>query len=270
MVWSLKAAKQKGVSVDRDQLTKSSEWATDWHHFAPQTSGVVVEREVTVRGQCDAIAQLLLGHAPVDARMDQPQWAIEYAKDLAKGQQADGSWTSGGQLPGQKRPKRETQEVSTMWALLALSTSHVEGESLSALVDKGRAWLGNETIGKSTEWWATRFMLERQFGSADKADHYRGELLKRQRADGGWGWLCDDDSDALATGIALFSLREDKQHTAHSAIIKARQFLAQSQSEDGSWAVRGTKQNAKDRVEATSTFWGTCWAVIGLCASLDN
>jgi Tol biopolymer transport system component len=47
-------------------------------------------------------------------------------------------------------------------------------------------------------------------------------------------------------------------------------FLAKSQSEDGSWAVRGTKQNAKDRVEATSTFWGTCWAVIGLCASLDN
>ena len=160
MVWSLAAAKQKGVAIDQGRLKEWSAWATDWHDFAPQINGAVADREVTVRGQCDAIAQLLSGHALADARADQPQWAVEYAKDLAKGQQADGSWTSGGQLPSQKRPKRGTQEVSTMWALLALSTSHIEGNSLSPLVDKGRAWLGNETVGKSTEWWATRFMLD--------------------------------------------------------------------------------------------------------------
>jgi hypothetical protein len=270
MVWSLAAAREKGVSVDEGRLKEWTDWATDWHHFAAPIKDVVPEREKTVGGQSDAIAQLLLGRACGDVQGNQPQWAVDYSKDLAKGQQADGSWTPGGQLPSQKRPKRETQEVSTMWALLALGASHAEGNSLSALVDKGRGWLGKDTIGKSTEWWATRYMLEKQFGTADKAEQYRGELLKRQRPDGGWGWLCDDDSDALGTGIALYSLRDDKKHTAHEAIIKACQFLAKTQHEDGSWAVRGTKENRKAKVEATSTFWGTCWAVIGLSASLND
>jgi hypothetical protein len=270
MVWSLTAAKQKGISVDKNKLKEWTDWATDWNHFASPVKDVVPEREKTVTGHNDAVAQLLLGRPHDESRVNQPQWALDYPKNLANGQQTDGSWIPGGQLPSQKRPKRETQEVSTMWALLALGNSHIERDSLSALADKGRGWLGNETVGKSTEWWATRFMLEQHFGSADKANHYQSELLKRQRADGGWGWLCDDDSDALGTGIALYSLRDDKQHTAHEAIIKARQFLAKSQHEDGSWAVRGTKENRKAKVEATSTFWGTCWAVIGLCTSLDD
>lgn len=270
MVWSLTAANQKGISIDQGRLKEWTDWATDWHHFAAPVKDVVPEREKTITGHNDAVAQLLLGSAHGDRRVNEPQWVLDYPKYLAKGQQADGSWTPGGQLPSQKRPKRETQEVSTMWALLALGTSHVEGDSFSAIVAKGRGWLGNETIGKSTEWWATRFLLERQFGSTDKSGHYRDELVKRQRADGGWGWLCDDDSDALGTGIALYSLGNEKQDALRPVIVKARQFLAKSQREDGSWAVRGTKENKKDRVEATSTFWGTCWAVIGLCASLDD
>jgi squalene-hopene/tetraprenyl-beta-curcumene cyclase len=157
-----------------------------------------------------------------------------------------------------------------MWALLALRASDVHDDSRAAMLKKARVWLGEKTSGQSTEWWATRLMLERCDGSADKADVLRAELLKRQRADGGWGWLCDDDSDALGTGIALYALRQDKMSAASPEIAKARQFLIKTQTGDGSWPVRGTKQNKKDHIEPTTTFWGTCWAVIGLCETLTT
>jgi hypothetical protein len=269
MVWSLNAAKRNGIHVDEKKLDELTEWASDWRHLVVFASRAKSLREDTLRGQSDTVAQLLLGRSALGSSAIRVRWAQDYVLDLAKIQQPDGSWTSGGQLPAQKRPKRETQEVSTMWALLALLAQDIRDDSCSAALKKARAWLGNETSGQSTEWWATRLMLERKSGSADKADQLRQELLKRQRADGGWGWLCDDDSDALGTGIAIFALASDHLPASHPAIAKATKFLLVNQSNDGSWPVRGTKQNKKDRVEPTATFWGTCWAVIGLCETLD-
>src|SRR5204862_4972438 len=119
------------------------------------------------------------------------------------------SWKAGGQLPSQKRPERETQEVTTMWSLVALHTYAVPAESKTACFAKAREWLGSTTEGESTEWWAVRLLLERGSGNDADADRLRGELLKRQRDDGGWGWLCADESDAFGTGVALYSLARD-------------------------------------------------------------
>jgi hypothetical protein len=271
MVWSLTAAKRAGVDVDQVQLNQWTEWARDWRHFAPPpTDGAPVDRASAVRKQGDTIAQLLLADVRSDAQANPPQWIVDYANDLASFQQADGAWLAGGQLPDQKRPKRETQEVSTMWALLALDAAHTNRDTLSAQWEKAHAWLGDATAGASTEWWAARSMLERRLGKTERADHYREELIKRQRADGGWGWLCEDTSDALGTGIALFAIADDEQHPAPAAVANARRFLAQSQDKDGSWPTHGTKEGKKNRVEATATYWATCWAVIGLCATLED
>ena len=39
---------------------------------------------------------------------------------------------------------------------------------------------------------------------------------------------------------------------------------------DGSWAVKGTKKDKAKKVEPTATYWGTCWAVIGLAETLPR
>jgi hypothetical protein len=52
------------------------------------------------------------------------------------------------------------------------------------------------------------------------------------------------------------------------AIARGRRFLVESQRADGSWAVRGTKKDKAKKVEPTATYWGTCWAVIGLAETL--
>ena len=222
MVWSLHAAKRNGISVDQTKLDDWTEWATNWKHLVVSTVRAKAIREDTLRGQPDTVAQLLLGRSSLNPGSTRPQWFVQYASDLAKEQQDDGSWISGGQLPLQKRPKRETQEVSTMWTLLALHAAGVPDASAAMVLEKARAWLGDQTSGQSTEWWATRLMLERRLGSADKADTLRAELLKRQRTDGGWGWLCDEDSDALGTGIALYALASDQLPPTRPGIANAR------------------------------------------------
>jgi squalene-hopene/tetraprenyl-beta-curcumene cyclase len=269
-VWSLSAAKQKGIHVDEAQLDEWRNLIADWQNLLAPTVRAAAKQEVTMPANPDTVAQILLARRPWHADAVASPWVIEYENGLLAGQQADGSWTPGGQLPLQKRPKRETQEVTTMWAMLVVADSNLPNAAKAAALEKARSWLGEATVGKSTEWWATRTMLEKRIGKSEKADSYRQELLKRQRPDGGWGWLCDDESDALGTGIALFSLADMKDQSASAAIGNARRFLAQSQAKDGSWPTHGTKDNKKNRIEPTATYWATCWAVIGLCATLDE
>ncbi len=269
MVWSLNAATRNGVPVDQTKLDAWTEWATNWKHLVVASVRATAVREDTLRDQPDTLAQLLLGRSSLIPGATRRQWFVEYASDLVKEQQDDGSWISGGQLPSQKRPKARDAGSQYDVGILALHATDVPDAARATVLKKARAWLGVQTSGQSTEWWATRLMLERRLGRADKANQLRAELLKRQRADGGWGWLCDDDSDALGTGIALYALAGDQLPPNHPAIANASRFLLKTQYADGSWPVRGTKQNKKDHVQPTATYWGTCWAVIGLCETLD-
>jgi hypothetical protein len=80
----------------------------------------------------------------------------------------------------------------------------------------------------------------------------------------GWGWIADESSDALATGMALYAMRQARVERDDSAVQSAQQFLMDTQQEDGSWAVHGTKESKKESMEETAGFWGTAWATIGL------
>ena len=54
----------------------------------------------------------------------------------------------------------------------------------------------------------------------------------------------------------------------HDALGRAQPFLVSIQLKDGSWAVKGTKENKKDRVEETASYWGAAWATLGLLQTL--
>ncbi len=322
MVWSLNAAAERGIELDRQKREQFSSWAVNWKNMATKEDLERGEGHTLAR-HSDPVAQLLLARGSdrstltlalsqrereknrdaLTRMQDQPfasppagtlsqrereniqgtltltlsqrereksGWPAVFAERLAAGQQEDGSWKAGGQLPSQKRPERETQEVSTMWSLVALQSYAAPAEGVVDRFSGARQWLGNETEGQSTEWWAVRLLLERGSGNDKEANRLRGELLARQHEDGGWGWLCADESDAFGTGVALYALARDGMTADESAIARGREFLVQTQQPDGSWLVKGTKKSKAQQVEPTATYWGTCWAVIGMVETMGR
>jgi squalene-hopene/tetraprenyl-beta-curcumene cyclase len=268
MVWSLNAAADRGIAVDRARLSDCGSWAVDWKNMATKAQLEKGDSKETLTQSPDAVSQLLLGRAVRELKAH--DWIVTFTECLVAGQQADGSWKAGGQLPGQKRTVRETNEVTTMWAMVALQSYGPSNESVRGPVAKAREWLGSQTDGQSTEWWAARLLVECADRNEEQADRCRQSLLKNQHQDGGWGWLCAGESDAFGTGLALYALSRDGLAGDHAAIAHGRQFLIESQQDDGSWAVKGTKKDKAKKVEPTSTYWGTCWAVISLSETLPR
>ena len=256
MLWSLNSAVRAGLEVDRKDLAERAEWAVDWRHWMQTGAKEGVDKVSSVN--TDTMAALLLAR---DAEAEKSgEWRREFRTHLLKNQQGDGSWKAGGQLPLGKRPARETTEVSTMWTLLALNSYGAEA-ALPEVKARADAFLAAAEPGKSTEWHAAKLLLQ----AGDEA--LRSELLKQQHADGGWGWLAAGPSDAFGTGLALYALARSGVPPEHEAVKRAIEYLKTTQEPNGSWAVPSTRAKDKDKVIATSRYWGTAWAVVGLLES---
>jgi squalene-hopene/tetraprenyl-beta-curcumene cyclase len=275
MVWALNAADskgfrldQKGFRLDQKGLEFANEWSTTWINLTNIKCREGAKKNETLLAENDAIAALILGRAYGSGDQEKSKWIKEYRDALIESQQEDGAWEPRGQLPNQKRPLEETKEVSSMWALLAIASVPSELEADAEPVASARRWLEGEREAKSTEWWATRLMIERELGNDKEADRFRSKLIEKQNDDGGWGWLCSDKSDAFGTGIAIYALVRDGVDSQNEIIANAINHLASTQNEDGSWSVNGTKEASKNRFAKTSNYWGTCWAAIGLLETM--
>lgn len=248
MVWSLSLAKARGFTVS-DEL---EEWI-DWSVKA--SLGKNDKGKIVGHLNKEGVAQLLYG-------LDLPEaQQVRLTKLLPNAQREDGTWKPGGQLPGQKRPPTETSITSTQWITLVADVK-TAARALPAIA--------KSDPGKSTEWHVLNLLLSVKAGNAKVRAEATQALLKHQHADGGWGWLTADPSDALGTGLALYALQRAGHAPNDKPLAKARAFLLKTQLEDGSWAVRGTKAKKKKSVEETAVYWGTTWAVIALANGLPT
>ena len=274
--WAINRSLQADFSLDTASVRTINGWTADWQKIANPRRRAESNEQETLVGDPDTVAQILLGRVQRPTGQPAEPWVATYRQALLAAQQPAGFWKAGGQLPLQKRPKRETNEVTTAWSLIALADSSdgAADESVRASFDKAKQWLATAKDGKSTEWWATQAILQSLDKFADSTDEAGAEqsvvenseakLLQLQNEDGGWGWLISDPSDALATGIALYALAKTGHSANDEAIERAIIFLADTQEEDGSWSVNGTKSNSSDHVTDTASYWGICWVVIGL------
>ncbi|MFQ5733100.1 MAG: prenyltransferase/squalene oxidase repeat-containing protein [Planctomycetaceae bacterium] len=251
LVWSLIEADRRGFPLDRKKLDG---WI-DWSLKTPD------------KNSPDTLAQLILGVKPAATSKPRRDRLAELSDKLVSLQQPDGSWKPGGQLPRQKRPLPETAQVSTMWNVAAL-LSH-SGET-AVVRRKARAFLSSSKPGKSTEWYAARILLEHRRADKPAVAKWRKLLLEQQHADGGWGWLTAEKSDALAAGLGLYALLKTGTPRRHPAVQKAARFLIDSQQANGRWRVNGTKAGKRDKPQETSNYWGTAWATIGLLQLLPE
>jgi hypothetical protein len=238
MIWSHREALARGFAVDAKKLDEWTRWTLDFS-LASKTKG---------GGGVDTMAQILLTR-PLEADLAPYREIAELIRALRK---PEGYWEAGGQLSVQRRPKEETHEVSTMWALRAL-------DSLGSGDEKAAAWLKDKKPGQSAESAALHLL-------AAPGESTMKELLARRNEDGGWGYMRGAPSDALATGQALYALSVAKGDV--EPIRRARSFLVKTQREDGSWNVPTTKNSTKE--PSIAIYWGTSWAVIGLLQSMPH
>lgn len=260
MVWSLNSARQEGFAVD-DRLDEWVSWSID-ASLEENDKGKIVGS-----GNKEGIAQILMT-LDTDAVREMPERAAiveRLAQLISDGQEPEGFWKPGGQLPSQKRPVSETTDVSTMWLTLALMN---RDDANSMVVDKAKQWISQSASGKSTEWYAVRLLLARRMNDEQMTSKLVGELRKQQQSDGGWGWIVGETSDALGTGLGLYALIRSGVARDDPMVKRAQYFLVESQRNDGSWAVKGTKAKKQERVQETAVYWGTAWATLGLLSSL--
>jgi len=287
MIWSLSAAQRRGLDVDADELTSWIEWSVKPVNFAKPERKKDLELEEALSANIDTMAALLLA-VP---RTQSNDWRQQCINALCRDQAENGSWQACGQLPMQKRPKQETQRVTTLWVSLALlHEGQVSGWDQKAAItfaDEGSQPL-------STEWYAVRLMVAEAIhrgkqstgeyktndvnqsnpgdtdaskrdsvAISDSVSARRDALVEFQNEDGGWGWIAGQPSDALATGLALYAINRAGGGD-RDATTRARSFLVDAQTVQGHWKVYGTKKASKSRFTPTSNYWGTAWAVIGL------
>ncbi len=260
--WTFNEARRKGIPVDNSKLQSWLERSVESSLKSPAEG-----KPLDAATNLDGVAQMVLGHPASAPAALSAETRATFVKLILAGQQPDGSWKPAGQLPRQKRPAEETTQVSTMWLSLALGAVDDLPE-VTAARQRAAQRLETAIEPKSTEWYVARLLLSVRDRSATEVEERTASLKAQQNADGGWGWLVGDTSDALGTGMALYALALAGTPADDAAVRRAQQFLVSTQQPDGSWAVRGTKAAKKDRIEETATYWGTAWAALGLLQTL--
>jgi squalene-hopene/tetraprenyl-beta-curcumene cyclase len=226
-------------------------------------------------GGLDTLSQLLLGCARGADLAKMTESRAELRDLIIRWQQPDGSWKAAGQLPSQNRPPAESNEVSTRWAVLAVGSLEKPDAPTDQSIKRALDFLGKTKPGSSNESLVTAFLVERKFGTAERAADLLAQLRARQNPDGGWAWRGTGDSDAFATGQTLYALNQSGLRADDAAVRRAAGYLIKSQQADGSWSVpsraisSATNQARLDKLAPIYRYWGTAWASIGLSGTLS-
>lgn len=200
---------------------------------------------------------------------------------LGRHQRADGHWpTFDGRPPSSYSLFASTAIGARAMSLYMPASLQAELRTRTA---SARSWLAS-TPAKSNEDATFRLLgLVWTGASAQERIEAATALLQRQNADGGWGQLPGDSSDAYATGQAVYALGQAglPDHTA-SARGRGVDYLVSTQKPDGSWHVR-TRIHAKIPVSPPYFESGfpygkdqyiscsaTSWALMALAESLPR
>ncbi|MBZ5590751.1 MAG: ankyrin repeat domain-containing protein [Acidobacteriia bacterium] len=226
------AARRKGVRVDEEAAAE---------HLKIVTAQWTGAREVLLQrldppGASDTLVYSLFGLAAVDYPADAITDAM--VVNLAAEQQPGGSWGVGGIA---RSPVEEGAIARAAIGIRMLQ--HYGPPGLKSEFDKRLAKARDfllEEGPKTTDDWAMQLVgLKWSGASGEKANAAAQRLLKLQREDGSWAGNPHLESDAYATGEALYALYESGTLTAGDAAYRSGlEYLLKTQQPDGTWHVK--------------------------------
>jgi len=173
-----------------------------------------------------------MNNVPPDAYTDA---AVRLVKVM---QRADGSWTAN---QGRRPPMASGAFQDAAVCIYALRHYGLRAEAASteAAIAKAVAWLENAQPQTTQDRAFQALALAWASDHADSARKAARALGQLQHADGGWSQFQGVDSDAYATGQALFALsvaggipQDDPMYRRGIA------YLLRTQAPDGSWHVK--------------------------------
>lgn len=193
------------------------------------------------------------------------------AAHLIEQQQEDGSWKVyiKSSPDGRMAPLLDSNEVTTLWALLSLNYREPAGiprDPLDESKQRGLKFLSDHPPGDTLQSLVMRILLSQRLGKTDEVQTLVQQLLALQENDGGWRQDKKLKTDALGTGQAMVALTAASVSTGDPAYAKARDYLIGNQQADGSWFVLS---RAYQRPEFSS-YMGTAWATLGLLRTLPE
>jgi ankyrin repeat protein len=217
-------------------------------------------------------AQVLAGLAAEDEPASRTTDAL--VQYLVLRQRPDGHWQGENNRP----PDDASDFHFTALAVSGLQAYAPKGRSreIAARVGLARRWLEAAEPTDTTD--RVFQLLGLRWAQADPETVARAvtNLLREQRADGGWSQLPTLASDAYATGLALCALHQGGGVAIdHPAYRHGVEFLLRTQAEDGSWfvpsrsfpVVEYSKSGFPHGHSQFISAAATCWSTMALVAA---
>jgi hypothetical protein len=258
-------AKHQGVAVNAEQERQLIEMIAhgEWKNHEFDWVALFHPDAVFTKGYT------LLGYANAGLPADELTDASVH--HLAAIQGRDGQWHNN--LP---RPPLQTDDLgATALAIHALQKYPLPGRKaeFARRVAKARNWLWKEKPENHEGRVYQLLGLVWAGEPATKLNSLAKALIAEQRADGGWAQLPKLNSDAYATGQAVYALRVAAGlSNANPAVDRGRRYLLTTQLADGTWHVQrrvfpfqptmdsGFPHGKDSWISAA----GTSWAVMAL------
>jgi ankyrin repeat protein len=200
--------------------------------------------------------------------------AVRYIKAM---QTAEGNWSSN----ESRRPPMNAGDYQaaalTIYAMKRYGPP-AEKASTDAAIARAVAWLERSTPELTQDRAFKAIALAWADASAESAKRAAGLLLSMQRVDGGWSQMPGMESDAYATGQALYALNVTGRLSASDPIYrKGIDYLLRTQADDGSWHVRSRSIWLQPYFESGFPYGqdqfisaaGTAWASIALSTTVQ-
>jgi hypothetical protein len=264
-------AKERAVRLDRAAALRQIELVIEEMDPGTEDVAEAVFSAEPVHGFGYQVLGLTSEYVPAQLGTDA---AVHH---LAVIQAADGRW----QVNIPRPPIQSSDVTATALAILTIKKYGWLGRQaeFERAVDRGRQWLWTAKA-ETTEEAAYQLLGLHWAGEPpEKLAELAHTLASQQREDGGWAQLATLESDAYATGQALYALaRAARRPVSDPKWHQGLRFLLATQHDDGSWHV--ARRAFPFQPTMTSGYphhrdaWisaaGTSWAVMAMTQALPT
>jgi len=278
-VLAIVEARRRGLRIDEANLTTQLRHTTE--HLNRGRDDYLEGSGQGGKSDTAGYALWTLSSGTVDA----PETTAPVVEWLLSQQLKDGNWKRSGE-----RPPSEASHFATTYVALKGIVDHNQVGQPDGTTDKSvdrtadpinraREWLV-DTVATDTEDRVFRLLsLYLVTASESITTAAAQELLDSQREDGGWSQTDTMESDAYATGTAMFALHQTEQLAVNApAYINGLNYLLKSQHADGSWHVTSRSRpfqayyetgfpHGKDQFISTSA---AAWATLAILLALPE